>query len=82
LILTTDVDTNPEPVTVIETPEEPTIKVLGDKLIIDGFGFLTVSNCAELVPPPGAALVTDTLTVPAEAITESAIVVVSLVELQ
>ena len=67
------------PFTVRVKADCPAIFHLGEMKVVMGLGLLTVTVWALEVPPPGAGLVTVTLAVPAEAMSDAGMEAVSLV---
>ena len=65
LKFTTEPFTKLLPFTVRVNPRPLRVALIGEIVVIDGTGLLTVNVCAPVVPPPGAGFVTVTFTVPA-----------------
>ena len=68
--------TNPVPMTVRANAAPPTFALVGDSEARTGAGLLMVKGEAVEVPPPGAGLVTVTLTTPAVAMSAAVIAAV------
>ena len=79
LKLTTDPETKFVPFTVRVKLGPPASVEVGEMLVVVGTGLFIVSVCVFDVPPPGAAFTTVIEAVPAVAISEARIVVVSVV---
>lgn len=77
LKLTTDVETKLVPFTVKVNEAAPAVTLGGESVVTVGTGLFTVNTEAAEVPPPGAGLVTVTLTGPAVAMSAAAMAAVS-----
>lgn len=78
---TTELETNPVPVTVNVNPAPPASALAGESVVTVGAGLLIVSVAAADIPPPGAGFVTLIEALPAVAISAAVIVAVTCVPL-
>ena|ERR1700730_5460407 len=78
---TEDVETKFDPLTVSVKVAPPAKALVGESVVAFGTGLLTVKVAGAEVPPPGAGLLTVTLTVPAVAMSEAGTEALSLVPL-
>ena len=69
------------PVTVSVKAAPPAVALVGERAVMVGAGLLMVNATLPEVPPPGAGVVTDTLAVPAEAMSAALIAAVKDVAL-
>lgn len=81
LKLTTAPETKFVPLTVRENATPPTVALLGERDVMAGTGLFTLNGEFPDAPPPGVGFVTDTLKVPAVAISPAVIAAVTCVAL-
>ena len=81
LKLTTAPETKFVPLTVNVNAAPPTVALLGERDIMEGTGLFTLKSEFPDAPPPGAGFFTDTLKVPAVAISAAVIAAVTCVAL-
>ena len=81
LKFTTEEELKNVPFTVSVKAAPPAVALVGDSVVIVGTGLFTVNVKFPEVPPPGDGLVTDTLRVPAVAMSAARIVAVTCVAL-
>jgi hypothetical protein len=81
LNFTAEVGTKPVPLTVSVKPAPPAVAPFGLSEVIAGAGLLTVNDELPDMPPPGIGFATDTLKVPAVAISPVVIAAVTCVVL-